>query len=350
MRWPVVIACVAVLIVAGCLGPAAEPTGATVGKRARGGQPTLSDEEPLLVPPELPKTASWQSLPSAQFPRVEHCVANVEHVFVIVGGFIVPHPVSAPGTAGGVGVIVPTNTVEIFDAKTESWSQGPAYATPLDHCMAVGLGGWVYVFHSSGSAKMKPGDDAWIAIPQMPHEHGGTSVAEAIGGLIYVAAGRPGLFVDVYDPVANTWSSVEAPITQPVNHVAGASLHDRIYALGGDISGHSNNSNATQEFDPVSQTWQNRTPLPVVRGSLFADVWFGHIVVMGGQNGATNVEAFDAVHAYEPITDTWTELPAMTNPRHGFGGGVWDNKLYVFGGAPQQGVSGFANADVLVPG
>lgn len=346
MRWLVPVAFGVALMISGCLGDTT-----SAGERsARSRAGTAPNVQVPVEPPELP-AAAWQALPDSSIPRAEHCAANVGPIFFVTGGFIVPHPVSAPGPAGAVGVIVPTTITEIFDAKANTWSQGPAYPSPLDHCMGVGFGEYAYIFHGSGSHRIKVGGTAWEPIPQMPHSHGATGVAEEIDGKIYVAAGSGGgsSFVDIYDPSANTWESVEAAIPQPVNHVAGAAINGKLYAVGGDVRGHSNNSNATQEFDPLTGLWQNRSVLPVVRGSLHGFTWFGHIVVMGGQNGGANVAAFADVNAYDPITDAWKELPKMTNPRHGFAGGVWEDKIYVFQGAPQQGVSGFAKNDVLVP-
>jgi N-acetylneuraminic acid mutarotase len=74
------------------------------------------------------------------------------------------------------------------------------------------------------------------------------------------------------------------------------------------------------------------------------------VVVLGGQNGATNVPAFTDVSAYDPATDSWTKLDDNPAPRHGFAGGVYNNQIFVFMGAPQQGVSATVESNVLVPG
>jgi N-acetylneuraminic acid mutarotase len=350
MRWHAIVAVVSIIALAGCLEDAS--TKEAQAAKARAAQKPVIGGPGSLGVPELPPAPKWQALADAAYPRAEHCVTNIGPKFFIVAGYIVPTPVSAPGPAGSLPVAIPTATVEIYDATTDSWTAGTDYPSAVNHCMAATVGDTAYVIAGAQSYKTKDGM-SWTAIPAPPNSHGATGVSEEIGGLIYTTAGSGSGsdFVDVYDPVANTWTTIpDSMIPTRRNHMGGAALNGKLYAVGGDVQGHSVNTGANQEFDPLTATWTNKTDLPVVRGSLQAFAWFGHMVVMGGQNGATNVPSFKEVHAYNPITDTWVELPSMSNPRHGFAGGVWEDKLYVFGGAPQQGVSAFPNTDVLVPG
>lgn len=341
---------VAALFLAGCIDPGV--TKEQQAAKARSAQKGIVESETLSIP-ELPKAPRWQALPDASIPRAEHCATNLGPKFIITGGLIVPSPMSLPGPAGSVPAAVPTAITEIFDASRNAWSRGTDFPANIDHCLAVTVGDTAYFIAGGNSRKTKDGM-TWETLPAPPNSHGATGVAEEMDGKIFVTAGSGSGSgaVDVYDPATNTWLSYPEASNIPTirNHMGGASVNGRLYAVGGDVRGHSVNTGANEEFDPVTGLWANRTALPVVRGSLHAFSWFGHLIVMGGQNGQTNVEAFPDVNAYDPLTDTWTELPPMSNPRHGFAGGIWEDKIYVFAGAPQQGVSSFANADVLVPG
>ncbi len=336
---------------AGCLQDSDATREAQEAKRAGGKAPgtDVSAQAPLVP---FPTKMSWERIADASMPRAEHCAANIGAKFYVVGGYIVPNPASAPGPAGSVPTAVPTDMVEIYDAESNTWTDGPTFPAQVNHCMAVGVGDSIYVIAGGSSSKIKVADASWSTIPAPPNSHGATGVAEEHDGKIYVVGGSGGgsNTVDVYDPLANAWTSFENLMPTTRNHMAGAIVNGKIYAIGGDIGGHSRNTGANEEFDILSGQWTNKTALPVIRGSLHAFAWFGRVVVMGGQNGATNVAAFADMQAYDPVSDAWTKLPDAPSPRHGFAGGVYNDKIYVFMGAPQQGVSATVQSDVLVPG
>src|SRR5687768_5821008 len=93
--------------------------------------PEDNNEAPAaeIITPELPAKLAWRQLASAALPRAEHCAANLGSKFYVLGGFVLPNPVSAPGEAGAVPTGPPVNAVEIYDATTNTWTAGPAYPT-----------------------------------------------------------------------------------------------------------------------------------------------------------------------------------------------------------------------------
>ncbi|MBI2078576.1 MAG: hypothetical protein HYT80_09465 [Euryarchaeota archaeon] len=328
---------VAFLAVAGCLQPSTEPAG---------GEPSATPQ-----PAELPAQLSWRNVAAAPTPRVEHSAALVGDRFYVVGGFIVPFPVTPP-TSSQTPAYVPTPRLEIYDPATDRWTTGADFPMNLDHAPMVGVGGKAYVFFWSGGASAAhaydPATNAWTKIADMPRSHN-AGAAVVIGERVFVVggSGAQSTTVDVYDSKNNTWSSLGEPMPTRRDHFGAAVVGGRLYAVAGDVGGHSRNTGANEVFDPATGEWSNRTAIPKMRGSVSVASWLGRVVVLGGQNGPNGVPAFADVDAYEPITDAWVKLPDMPSGRHGFPSGIWRDKLYTFAGAPQMGVTGFDRVDVL---
>ena len=86
--------------------------------------------------------------------------------------------------------------------------------------------------------------------------------------LLYVVGGRIDCGVDTasveaYDPVTNTWS-VKAPLPAPTDALVVAVVDGKLYAIGGE-SNQPPPSAATTEYDPAANRWTERAPMPTPR-------------------------------------------------------------------------------------
>jgi len=118
---------------------------------------------------------------------------------------------------------------------------------------------------------------------------------------------------------------------------------NRIYAFGGSANSSYTDIDSTvnQMFDPGSNAWFKRQPVPVSRFAAAAVAFDNTIFVMGGFNGSTWV---NANLAYLPDNDTWSnsQPASMLNPAVGSAAVRYNNIIVVFGG------DGAGNARVQV--
>jgi hypothetical protein len=105
--------------------------------------------------------------------------------------------------------------------------------------------------------------------------------------------------------------------------VALATLNAKIYAVGGYVL---NGDNATtlgsnEAYDPKTDTWTERAPMPTLRNGFGIAVWQNKIYTIGGgqenavndTNGKTTYEYsyLPINEAYDPATDTWESRAPM---------------------------------------
>jgi hypothetical protein len=302
----------------------------------------------------IPDGLQWERLADALLPRAEHWAAHVDGKVYVIGGYVIASPLWAYTPAGlpASGAPIPTETVEVYDVARDSWSLGVAYPGPVDHHPTAVHDGVIYVFKEptggDGSYyKFDPAVGAWQPFAPAPHSHS-AGTAAVIGDKIYVVGNVQE--TDVYDPIADTWQTIEgdaALMPTRRGHTSGAAVDGRFYVAGGDVGGHSENTEANEEFDPATGAWTARAPLPVVRGSTAGVAWVDRVVLLGGQSGDDGSPAYANADAYDPRVDAWTALPPMPVGRHGAAVVVVDDAIFVFAGAPLQGITGFAQTHVL---
>jgi N-acetylneuraminic acid mutarotase len=183
-----------------------------------------------------------------------------------------------------------------------------------------------------------PAANAWTAKAPMPTPRQFLAVAVgnnkiyAIGGLTtdftapvttsYSSA------VEEYDPATNTWTA-KAPMPTARYGLAAAAQGGKIYAVGGYDD--ANLALGTVEvFDPATNTWAAKAPMPTARADLAAASAGGLIYAAGG--AAADGTVLGTVEAYNPLTDTWAASPSMTAARAGLAAIAAGGKVFAFGG------------------
>jgi len=269
----------------------------------------------------------------------------------------------------------PKGLVYEYDPASDKWAKKQPMALPSHHVAFTELNGKIYVFGGfvlpqsgppswvpiDNAWEYDPGADSWKALAPMPTKRG-SPVAATVGGKIYVIGGavpgpnqaavhpaRPHTSVgtvEEYDPATNTWR-VRAPMPTPRNHTYAGVVNGKIYVAGGRvgaafISGGSSNIGVIEAYDPATDSWsQGLARMPTARSAHAGGVYGGRLYVTGGEYQDYRMMAtLRSFEAFDPATNTWQTLPSMPVSRHGLAGAVIGNKLHMVSGDVQSAGTG----------
>src|SRR4051812_12957758 len=129
-----------------------------------------------------------------------------------------------------------------------------------------------------------------------------------------------------YNPVSNSWANLTSMAT-PRYELCAAELNGLVYAIEGNPGcGSAGQAMTTVEaYNPVSNSWSTRAPLPSGSWGAGAIGINGKVYVIGGFS--------PNVYCYDPVTNSWsvkTPAPALVS----FGVVAAANGIiYVMGGA-----------------
>jgi len=149
-------------------------------------------------------------------------------------------------------------------------------------------------------------------------------------------------YLFVYDPATNTWTRKADPPTWSNGGVTGV-IAGKLYVLTGyvieDCADCDGYSTILLRYDPATDTWAHsffgelaRAPESHNDGS--GAVINGKFYVAGGRHdGITS----NKLHVYDPITNTWAEKAPMPRQRYGAGGAALNGQFYVIGGSNRYG-------------
>lgn len=185
----------------------------------------------------------------------------------------------------------------------------------------------------------------WSTAAPAPTER--TEVASAaLAGKIYVVGGfsKPNLKnvlklaissdVEVYDPVADSWSTT-TPLPEGRHHAGIASLNGYLYVVGGFTKSFLSIWHAVPtvyQYNPATEEWRQLAPMPTARGALGVAVYQNRLYAIGGYDGKRNS---DAVEIFDPETNTWISAAPMPTPRDHLAVVTVGSRIYAIGGRPE---------------
>jgi N-acetylneuraminic acid mutarotase len=258
-----------------------------------------------------------------------------------------------------------------YDPKTDKWTKKKQMPIPAHHVAAVEYRGKIYLFGGGAQPEpaggnwvpldnaweYDPAKDLWKALAPMPTARG-SAVAAVVGGKIYVMGGasvHPGAKLvsltptgphrsvavnEMYDPVTNKWET-RSPMPTARNHASVGAVNGKIYVIGGRVGSVFVNASATdivEEYDPSIDSWGvAKARMPSARSGVAYGTYGDKIYVAGGEYlNSQVVGAFRDLQAYDPATNSWTMLAPLPLPRNAPAVAVLGNRLYLISGQMQS--------------
>ena len=258
---------------------------------------------------------------------------------------------------------IATRAASMYDPAADRWTRLRDIPDPVTHAGVAADDRSIYL--AGGFLGNHPGpqtdhvwrydvvDETWSALPALPAARGGGALVRLGRDLHFfggVTRGARGEYLSDHGDhwVLNldgagqsgtgTWRTA-APMPNPRNHLAGAVMNGRIYAIGGQHLGDEANGNQSEVdvYDAATDTWRAVRPLPMPLGHITSSVfgWRERIIVAGGVTQGERESA--QVFAYDPVADRWTRLPALPGPRQSPVADAVGDALVVVTGATSAG-------------
>jgi N-acetylneuraminic acid mutarotase len=287
-----------------------------------------------------PKAASpgmWVSKAPLPLPRSEMAWATAfEDRMHLVGGY------------GEQRVDRPYH--QVYDPGRDAWTDAAALPKGANHVGVAWLDGKLYAIGGFIEQNRKPHSEcfvfepnanAWRPIAPLPRASGAIACV-GLGGRMHGIGGAIGDTFDTkksvdwhvaYDPKSDKWEE-RKPMPTGRDHTGTLAAGGMIHVIGGRVDSFHTNSNLHHVYDQAKDAWATRRPLPTARSGHGAVLYRDKIFVMGG-------EGYERVYgqneAYDPATDRWEAYAPMLTPRHGLGAAVVGDAIHVAGGGPIMG-------------
>jgi N-acetylneuraminic acid mutarotase len=165
-----------------------------------------------------------------------------------------------------------------------------------------------------------------------------------IGG--FGADGEPVATVEVYDPATDRWET-RTPLPAPTHHAAAAVLAGRLFVVGGYGGGRVSWTplRTVYEYDEARRSWATRAPLRQARGGLAVVALGDRLHAVGGSGDDVSA----AHEIYEPTPDRWTDAPPMPTARDHLAAVAFQGKLWAIGGRTSFMGTQFATVEIFDP-
>jgi hypothetical protein len=252
-------------------------------------------------------TGSWAQKTAMLTPRTDFAIAVYQDKVYTIGGQYTWHP--ADGSDHGY----PTDVNEVYDTKSDTWQMKKQVNDTASRMQGATFDGEIYVLTGRNLEAYNPASDSWTIKTST------IKIAPMVvldNKLVLVDAN-----LQIYDPEANSWwIGAVLPNSysgQGVAVTSGVYAPQKIYAMGGNTIhefGYSIATDANYVYDPSSNSWSEAAPMPTARFGSVVAVFNDKIYVLGG---ALTGEWFSdnvskAVEVYTPFGYSTTPLQTST--------------------------------------
>ena len=269
---------------------------------------------------------------------------------------------------------IPAGLVYDYDPAEDTWVERGQMPAPCHHAAMTAQDGAIYVFGGfelpggdepawkpiDRSWRYNPVSDDWKGLAPLPTARG-AACAVTVKGKVYVIGGASQLpddpstgihpkrphrslgTVEEYDPATDAWREV-TPLPTARNHAVAASAQGRILVIGGRLAGAfitamPGNTGIVEAYDPATDSWSERSPMPTARSGMAAAVHQGKVYVAGGEVQTKEyLASFRAFECYDVASDSWHPLPPLPVPRHGLAAAAVGGRIHYVSGDLQSAI------------
>jgi len=184
-------------------------------------------------------------------------------------------------------------------------------------------------------ATVRATEDSWTTMEPMPTLRENFEIA-ILNGKIYAIGGSNSSQQvyfgtnEEYDPASNRWDTKESMPTLRSGFGIFV-FQDKIYCVGG-YSTERSYIGVNEVYYPISDTWEIKTSMPTKRSSMQTKMVNGRIFFLGGAIGY-NYEKSETVYsqtneAYDPVTDSWETRTLIPVSDGEFDAYVFGDQIY----------------------
>lgn len=253
------------------------------------------------------------------------------------------------------------------EPRLGTWTQGAPAPTKRTEIAAAALDGKIYAIGGFSKPSFSnildfaisrdvevydPATDNWSVTTPLPEGRHHAGIA-TLDGFLYIIGGfaKSGLTiwhavntVYQYNPATQAWRE-RAPMPTSRGALGIASYQGRLYAIGGYDG--EQNSGATEIYDPKTDSWSTGAPLLAPRDHLAVATVGSRIYAIGGRSNLKYRQNTSMVEAYDPTTNQWQTVANLPTARSGISAGTINEQIYVLGGESEEGT--FDNNEKYYP-
>ncbi|MBT3345719.1 MAG: hypothetical protein HN712_00530 [Gemmatimonadetes bacterium] len=277
-----------------------------------------------------PGTDTWTLKQDMRTPRNSWNALVIDGLIYLPGGWNNAHQLGDKSN-GNLAVM------EAYNPATDSWIELSPMPEPRWPFQAAVVDGLIYAFGGGQQmAVYDPSLDLWTVLGDMPRPRHSFSAAE-VGGLIYFMGGYDGEqvldAVDVYDPVVNQWSERQ-PMAAPRWTSSTVVMDGLIYLINGSgsvpldpaipLAPFDSLDRHVDVYDPVADTWTRLVDAMEPRMGAMAVPANGLIYYFGGLLFTDGPAWPAAMHVFDPQGRTtaiqlssWGQIKHQIGPRSG---------------------------------